>query len=215
MLKFLKWLRKWITPRWRFLIPMRRTTLPACEIRLLHDTDIEACEEIYRLNELAHFPDGYFSVFSEWLRNRRALILVLVSDGQVCGVGGVNADLVNNLDYATMSFGMVHPSHQGKGFGTILLLARLALLPKPRSFYRVILSTVGGSETFYGRFGFEFLATTTDTKGRLSDNYMVIFGNVAQARCIAALRTVQIAASLANTSIPRFNSTVSDQTIGP
>jgi hypothetical protein len=71
----LKLLKRLFRQGGRFFIPKLQAELPKCEIRVLQDGDFEACEAIYHLNEPTHSPPGYFPRFSNWLRNRRALIL--------------------------------------------------------------------------------------------------------------------------------------------
>ena len=196
-----------LQPKDRFRIPATKRELPSCEVRLLQDADFAACEAIYRLNEPGRFPDGYFPRFSDWLRNRRALILVAESEGEIRGLGGINAEERVGKQFAALSFGMVHPAHQRAGFGTTLLLARLALLDDPgngRS--TVMLSTVGGSETFYGRFGFRYLQTFPDPGGYEGDTYIAKLVSTDRKRCLSVLRHARVSPALLNASVPAFAS---------
>ena len=136
--------------------------LPACTVRMVGPEDYADCEEIYRLNEALHFPTGYFERFSRSLRGDNALYLVAVADGKVCGLGGIARVQARGADVAGLMFGMVHPQVKRQGYGTVLLLSRLALLSPPRKVWFITLSTIGGSESFYGRFGFYLCARTED-----------------------------------------------------
>lgn len=196
----------WLRQRWRgpgrFALPAGPRRLPACTLRLLADEDIPACEALYRLNEPDRFPPGYFGCFSDWLRQRRALILVAEVGGQVRGLGGVNMDMVGPLAYAALTFGMVHPAAHRQGFGTALLLARLSLLPLPARHWTVLLTTTGGSETFYRRFGFHPTPTTRDNQDLAMEHHQVHLWPAGRAACIAALHRSAISLSLPDTPIP-------------
>jgi N-acetylglutamate synthase-like GNAT family acetyltransferase len=139
--------------RYRFVIPVLKSPLPRGLIRPATALDYEPCEVIYRLNEPAHFPDGYFGRFAQWLRDDRNLILVIEVDGQVRACWGVAR--YGSTENAILAYGMVHPAFQKIQFGTALLLARLAALPEPSDRWVISMSTVGGSHTFFQRFGFD------------------------------------------------------------
>ncbi len=175
------WLTNLLVPKGYFRLAGGGRNLPACDIRLLRDADFEVCEDIYRLNEAAHFPEGYFGRFSKWLRNRNSLILVAEVDGAVLGLGGINFQEQAGQHFVALSFGMVHPAHQRQGLGSTLLLSRLALIDAQTGPITAMLTTVGGSEAFCGRFGFSFSraspprmalsrSTTSSSSGRIPSN---------------------------------------------
>jgi N-acetylglutamate synthase-like GNAT family acetyltransferase len=90
--------------------------------------------------------------YAESLREQSSYFLVAESEGQIIASGGLSYWM--RKDIAVLSFGLVRPSHQGKGIGTALLLARLALL-NPKCFaYQVFIFAVDKSFDFYRRFGF-------------------------------------------------------------
>lgn len=180
-------IKDFFVPAGQFRMAPRRGGFPDCNIRLLREDDIEACEAIYRLNEPIHFPTGYFAQFSDWLRHRRSLIMVAEQEGAVLALGGVNAQEQGGRHVACLSFGMVHPAHHRQGFGTALLLARLALLRTTQQFSFVALTTVGGSETFYGRFGFSFVRAIQATPEYLEKHYVVRLSERDKAQCAGAL----------------------------
>jgi N-acetylglutamate synthase-like GNAT family acetyltransferase len=155
--------------RYRFVIPVLKSPLPGCLIRPATAADYDSCEAIYRLNEPAHFPDGHFDRFSTWLSEGKRLVLVIEAERQVRAFGGVAR--VEGTDQALFAYGMVHPSFHNKLFGTTLLLARLAALPAPADRWVICMSTVGGSHTFFQRFGFEKLGSFPHETGRIFDWY--------------------------------------------
>lgn len=120
-------LRSLLLPAGHFRIARPSHGLPPCHIRPVRVADFDRCEEIYRANEQEHFPDGYFSEFSTWLRERRALILVAESSGAVSALCGLSAQVDRGHHFAALSFCMVHPSLLRRGYGTALLLAHLSL----------------------------------------------------------------------------------------
>ncbi len=191
-------------PKDAFRIPTRE--MPSCDIRLLRESDYTACEDIYRLNETGHFPEGYFPRFSDWLRHHRALILVAEVACGIRGFGGINAEVREGRRFVALSFGMVHPTHHRAGFGTTLLLARLSLLARQNMPCQAILSTVGGSETFYGRFGFRYLNSIPDQGGYAGDTYIARLTDRDLKRCAAMLRRARLSADVLNASIPSFAS---------
>lgn len=195
-------IRNLFLPSNRFRIPSPTKELPECDIRSLRDSDVETCERIYQLNESARFPPGYFPRFSDWLRNRRALILVAESGEVVRGVGGLTVGMQAEHYVAVLSFGMIHPSYQRQGLGTTLLLARLALLRPPTGMAVATMTNVGGSETFYRRFGFRQYHTSIEPAGNKFKHSAVRMLAADQDRCWKALQRVRMAPDLRDISIP-------------
>ncbi len=138
----------------RFRIPKSTTLLPPCRVRRMSEADFDACDRIYRLNELEHLPAGAFERFQKYVRARMAEFVVIEIGGAVRGFGGIVVPKSESAKIATLVFGMIHPDDHRKGYGTALLLARLASLPKPTSYCMVVLYAIDRSRTFYDRFGF-------------------------------------------------------------
>ena len=199
-------LRNFLLPSGHFRIARPTQGLPNCHIRSVRATDFDRCEEIYRANEKAHFPDGYLPRFSSWLRDQRALILVAEREGTVSAVCGISAQEQEGHHFAALSFGMVHPTLHRRGYGTALLLARLSLLRtnKPQTF--VVLSTTGGSERFYKRFGFKFVHALQPTPTYREEHYFASVTSRDRARCAELLQhDVGLSADLAGEQVPDFS----------
>jgi GNAT superfamily N-acetyltransferase len=141
----------------RFTIPARPRRLPACRFRPFEEKDFDRCVEIYRLNEPGRFPAGYLDDFSAWLRGDGCLVLVCEVAGEIRAVGGVSMFRQDDVQLSFFSYGMVHPAYHRQGYGTASLLARIVSLGSPVHRWHGILSTTGGSESFYERFGFGFM----------------------------------------------------------
>jgi len=197
----------WLTAPFReqakFRFP-KSQPLPRCRVRPAKERDFAACEEIYRLNEPGRFPAGYFNHFSKWLRLRRDLFVVAEAGGRILACGGLNVDTRAVADAAALNFGMVHPEHHRQGFGTALLLARLATLAQPDVRWLISISTTGGSETFYRRFGFRRLGRFAGRHGEQFVHYYVtLYRNQWQA-CRALLECATIVLDTEGAAIPEL-----------
>jgi predicted N-acetyltransferase YhbS len=86
--------------------------------------------EIYSLNEPGRFPEVEPS-FETSLKKASSYTLVAEKEGRIVACGRLSYFLPQGFvrrNWAILSFGLVHPEHQGRGLGTALVLARLALL---------------------------------------------------------------------------------------
>ena len=142
-----------------FRIPRRK--LPPVLVRAFRPEDTPACHEIYRLNEPGRFPDGYFAHFSKFLTSGKALFLVVEEDLGVSAFAAVSMHPPPIQSNINLTFGMVHPKEQRRGLGTVMLLARLAVLPdSPR--YILSMAPVAPAQRFYRQFGFGLVGTFQD-----------------------------------------------------
>ena len=129
-------------------------------------------------------------------------------------MGGINAEERAGQHFAVLSFGMVHPAYQRTGFGTTLLLARLAPLNPRNGRSTVMLSTVGRSESFYVRFGFRYLQTFPDPGGYTGDTYTTKLVSPDPKRCLSVLHRADVSLATSDASVPSFAS-LSSATMGP
>ena len=93
-----------------------------------------------------------------------------------------------------LSFGMVLPDYQRQGIGTTLLLARLSLIPQTRDSWIVCMTSVGGSDSFYRRYGFRFVA---NVPGARNDHFplfktLVLRRDPGKIKAMLAARNVKI-----------------------
>lgn len=131
--------------------------------RRLAVADVPGCLELYRLNEPGRFPEGVIDQYEKTLREQNSYFLVAESDGQIIASGGLSYFM--RVDVAVFCFGLVHPRQQGKGVGTALFLARLALLNPKRPAYHIVIGALEKSFGFYQRFGFRSIPPWTDSNG--------------------------------------------------
>jgi GNAT superfamily N-acetyltransferase len=183
-------------------MPERQEALPPCRIRKVGPDDFDACRTIYRLNEPGRFPEGYLDHFCEWLTAGRSLVLVAERDRHVLGLGGIAIQPMNGFATAKCIMGMVHPLLHGHGLGTALLLARLALLPEPRGHWPVEITTTGGSETFYQRFGFRHFGYYVDERRTRFKQWRMRLFREDWCACGAALHESDIALNAEGIAVP-------------
>jgi hypothetical protein len=149
------WLTRISRGRARFDPSVAANRIPEARVRPLSEGDIETCCELYALNEPGRFPAGYLPEFRKALQSPSYLFLVIEAGSRLVGLGGicrVPGVTVSNF----LVFGMVHPARHGQGFGPALLLARLSVISRPDPEEWIFLSSGGGSDAFYRRFGFRY-----------------------------------------------------------
>lgn len=176
----------------RFTVPPARTQLPRCDIRPIDDADFEACAAIYRLNAADQLPPAYSTYFLEWLRAREAQVFVAETNGQVRGFGGLNTHQQYNMRVATLAFGTVHPAYHRQGFGTALLLGRLATLPDCDMDWELYAITTTDPKTFYHQFGFSWIGSFPRHDGPEFDLHRALFDKGCQKTCHSILRDASI-----------------------
>ncbi len=185
-------LSDWFLGPPRFRVPVDAGS-PNFRVRLLRPDDYAICEEIYRLNEVKHFPGGFLEKFVSALKSPRHVFLVAEVDGRVRAVAGFS--MPANLSHCItwLAFGMVHPESKGVGLGTTLLLSRLAALPQSHTPCTVVMTSVGGSNTFYERFGFRYFQVPPKFNEYGFDHYRVHLSLGDRIRCEQSLRGIQVA----------------------
>jgi N-acetylglutamate synthase-like GNAT family acetyltransferase len=185
-------LAAWLKGPPRFQFPGGARAARNCRVRPLREADKPLCEEIYRLNEAMHFPRGFLDRFLEQLNSASTLFLVAELEGKVKAVAGLVLDHGTTDRVFGLAFGMVHPSIKRQGLGTTLLLARLAALPDSLIPCAIAMTSVGGSNTFYDRFGFRFLAVPPESNVHGLDHHIVTFSLRDKIKCEKALDGVQL-----------------------
>ena len=148
--------------------------LPHAIIRAYESSDFDRCSQIYEANEVGRFPNGYLRYFQDYLRENRSRILVVEKNGIIVGTGGISLTrYTDELRMAALSFGLIDPAHHKKGFGTLLFCARIACLRSSRHHYVTMMSAGNGTERFYRKLGFQFVAKESDQDGNFMQYYRV------------------------------------------
>ena len=196
MVSLVQWFRGVCAQRGRFFVPLKYRDLPPAAVRELRDEDFTACETIYRANEALTVPGGYFEDFSQWLRHRRATIVVVEVNGVIIAFGGVSISLNERVALAALTYGVVDPHYQGQGYGTLLLLARLCMLPKSAKRWTVMMTTTDTSKHFFARFGFTFFRALPDKLGIVRETHWTAVSNDWLRACAHIMRGSTFSARL-------------------
>ena len=144
--------------------------IPSTLVREITPADHDSCISIYEENEARFFPSGYRTEFERDLSSDAYLWLGVEEQGELVAVGGIYLD-TEDTGAAALAFGMVRPDEQGGGYGSALLLARIAALPPPQPFTRIVMSSLENSVGFYKRFGFVYVMRLTMEDGSELDSY--------------------------------------------
>jgi len=168
--------------------------------RRFSQQDLPKCLELYALNEPGRFPRGVIQTYEESLKGGNSYFLVGEFDGRIVASGGLAYTM--REDIAVLCFGLVHPSEQGKGIGTALLLARLSLLKPNRHDYHVLIFAVKDSFGFYLRFGFRDFQAWKDPAGEMQPSGHLHITAREIRRCRALLKEQRIAVPEDEDEIP-------------
>jgi hypothetical protein len=148
----------WRIALWRFIhsqTSLEAHLYPPLELNVLfrpyEKRDFEACLEIYRKNEPGRFPEGYSSVFTDYLQKDSKGLIIAELNSRVVGYGGVN---LLGPNVASLCYGIVDPEFQGKRIGATLVLLRIAQLTADRDGFYVLIFAVDASIPIYTQFGF-------------------------------------------------------------
>jgi N-acetylglutamate synthase-like GNAT family acetyltransferase len=129
-----------------------RSLPPGLRLRSYAPSDFDACMRVYESNRGFTLPDEA-ALMADHLQNEIAYYLVVDGPDGVIGCGGLEQRADSND--ASFIFGMVHRAHQKRGIGTLLALARLALVDCSEGEIEVCLDTSQKTEGFYRAIGFE------------------------------------------------------------
>jgi N-acetylglutamate synthase-like GNAT family acetyltransferase len=171
----------------------------SAQIRVYSPGDFDACRELYILNEPGRFPPGHLPKFETALRSGSLLFLVVERDGAICGCGGIGMRTEVHFR-AVLCFGLIHPKYQGQGFGTTLLLARLAALPEGD--WIVTLLPVPASQGFYKRFNFRQFGYYELPAGVRQPVDYVRLSPDARSQCEGLLATAGVKLGLGSATVP-------------
>jgi N-acetylglutamate synthase-like GNAT family acetyltransferase len=134
------------------------------KLRPYQPEDREACLAVFDSNVPRFFTPPERDKFAGFLDRLPGRYAVVCDDeGRVVGCGGL-APTVEDPRIATLTWGMVHASLHGKGYGRALTEGRLAWLSEMPEIERVRIDTSHLTEDFYARRGFR-------TYNRIPDHY--------------------------------------------
>lgn len=133
--------------------PFQLRPIPAgLRLRSFESRDFDDCMRIYSSNRGHTLPDS-IELMEGHLRDILLHYLVIEGPTGIVGCGGIEQRA--DINRADLCFGMVDRANHRCGIGTLLLLARLALVDCAEGEVMIFLETSHKTEGFYRRFGFE------------------------------------------------------------
>jgi len=131
-------------------------------ITLYHPDDKDTVLNIFRANVPSAFSAKEEADLRNYLSQERDLYYVLQQpSGKIMGAGGINR-FVDDEESARLSWDLLHPEYQGKGFGALLVQHRLEELHKDSRIRKVFVRTSQMAAPFYRKMGFQLLSTHKD-----------------------------------------------------
>ncbi len=126
-------------------------------IRNYEEADKKSLIEILKLNTPTYFSIEEEKDFIYYLENEIDFYYVLEFENKIIGSGGINLPKDKNI--GIISWGMLHPDFQRKGFGTLLLNYRISELLKINTINKIIVRTSQHVFPFYEKAGFKITKT--------------------------------------------------------
>lgn len=117
------------------------------------------------INLLKQNTPKYFAPEEEkdliyYLENEIEDYFVTETNNELIGAGGIN--LKGTISTGYISWDFIHPDHQGKGIGSLLLKHRIKILKENSAVEKIIVRTTQHVFKFYEKCGFQLIEKTKD-----------------------------------------------------
>lgn len=123
------------------------------QIKPYHKDHKAAVLHLISLNTPSYFAAHERKELYEYLDKFVELYYVAESEGEIIAAAGINFE--NDGKDATMSWDIIHPAHQGKGIGSLLVSYRIAIIKEQHpSVTKIVSRTSQLTEAFYKKQGF-------------------------------------------------------------
>ena len=126
-------------------------------------------------NTPAYFSPGEEADLLHYLEKEREYYYVLLSGNEIVGAGGINFS--GKPAIGKISWDLVHPEHQGKGFGKRLLHFRLDKLKSMPEVEQITVRTSQFVYHFYEKAGFHLAEVVKDYWATGFDLYMMKYAD--------------------------------------
>lgn len=136
-------------------------------IRNYQAEDLPAVINLIRLNTPSYFDATEENQLKNYLLKRTDNYFVIEVDGNIIGGGGI--DFEKDCS-ASISWGMIHPTYHGKGWGTKLTQYRIERI-KSSNAPKINVRTSQHTWKFYKKMGFSLFNTEKDYWGKGLDLY--------------------------------------------
>lgn len=138
-------------------------------VRPYKATDSQQLVRLFELNTPAYFDPSERSEFEAFLETNPKHYFVVEEDGNILGCGGF--DVLENGTKGRLVWDFLHPTAQGKGYGTQLINHCLEELMAIETIKTIDVRTSQFAYTFYARFGFELIEIEEDYWAKGFDLY--------------------------------------------
>ena len=144
------------------------------EIRNYHGNDKPELLKLIDLNTPAYFAFSEKADFKEYLENERELYFVMTFEDKIIGCGGINFE--EEKTTGIISWDIIHPNYQEKGFGRELLHYRVSVLKSIATIQKIVVRTSQHTNLFYQKQGFELKEIVPNYWAEGFDLYFMIYG---------------------------------------
>ena len=129
-------------------------------IREYKTSDTDSLIELLRLNTPQYFSPNEEDDFLYYLNNEADNYYVLEINGTIMGCGGFN--LTDDKATGKISWDIIHPDGQGKGYGTALTRFRIERMKEIDTIKTISVRTSQLVYPFYQKFGLELREVVKD-----------------------------------------------------
>jgi ribosomal-protein-alanine N-acetyltransferase len=144
-------------------------------IRRYHVDDKVHVIHLLRLNTPKYFTPKEEQDLIYYLENEIEDYFVLEKDGKIISAGGINLKGGRVIGY--LSWDIVDPESQGKGFGSLLVKHRIKLLNENPKIETIIVRTTQLAYKYYEKCGFKLVDQVKDYWASGFDLYLMEFVN--------------------------------------
>lgn len=131
--------------------------------------------QLIDLNTPNYFAASEKVDFEKYLLNELELYYVIMSQDKIIGCGGINFESKKTI--GIISWDIIHPEYQGKGFGKELLRYRISVLQSMTSIQKIIVRTSQITYEFYQKQGFQLKEIVPNFWAEGFDLYFMEYGN--------------------------------------
>jgi N-acetylglutamate synthase-like GNAT family acetyltransferase len=144
---------------------------PKIIIREYAQKDQNELFHLLQLNTPAYFAKAEEADFIHYLEHELEDYFVMELDGTIIGCGGINYS--DDKASGKISWDILHPEYQGKGFGKMLLEYRIQRLLNTSGISQITVRTSQLVYPFYEKSGFRLLEIVKDYWAEGYDLYLM------------------------------------------
>lgn len=144
-------------------------------IRAYDANDKATLLHLLELNTPKYFAPSEKEDLEHYLESEIELYYVLSVDEKIVGCGGINFEQEKTV--GIISWDIIHPDHQGKSLGSLLLQHRLNHLKSMEKIEKIIVRTSQHTHLFYEKQGFVLRETIANYWSEGFDLYFMEYTN--------------------------------------